>query len=215
MQKIFVQETILQMNAVPCDRVRDSLLGEYIPVYVIAPDTATKYILAEKIHDYFEKLQYKTNKKFDDYIKYFMAALDDLVEPHIAKMPTAKKNEPVPVVPRARKYYEKATAIRKNLKTVSELRDYTRMMLCLYAAVIGSEEERISNFDFGISCLDPVVIEASLKGEKEATLFGMKNPKPRFDTTDPYTLDTCFFVIVIIMLYTIIGDSFEEDQSHE
>lgn len=203
------------MNTVPCNRVRGALLGEYIPVHVIAPDTATKYILAEKIHDYFEKLQYKTNKKFDDYIKYFMATLDDLVEPHIAKTPAAKKNEPVPVVPRARKYYEKANSIRKNLKTVSELTDYTRLMLCLYAAIIGSDEERICNFDFSISCLDPVVIEATLKGEKESTLFGMKNPKPRFDTTDPYTSDTCFFVIAIIMLYTIIGDSFEEDLSHE
>ena len=215
MQKAFVQETILDMNTIPCERVKDSLLGEYIPLHVITPDTATKYVLAEKIHDYFEKLQYKTNKKFEDYIKSFMATLDDLVEPHIAKTPTAKKNEPVPVTPRARKYYEKATSIKKSLKSISELIDYTRLMLCLYTAIINSDEERISNFDFGINCLDPIAIEASLKGEKEATLFGMKNPKPRFDTSDPYTSDTCFFVIAIIMLYTIIGGSLEEDLSHE
>ncbi len=215
MLKSFVQETILTLSPVSFDRLKTALLGEYIPLHVIAPENVTKDVMAEKVYDYFEKLQYKNNKKFEDHIKSFMATLDSLVEPHVAKVPQAKKNEPAPVVPRARKYYEKATGIRKSLETVSELIDYTRVMMCLYAMAIKSTDERISNFDFSIFCLDPVAIEASLKAEKESVLFGMKNPKPRFDTTEPYTADTCFFVIAIVLLYTIIGDSLEEDQSHE
>lgn len=211
----FIQDTILAMRPVAFEQLKNTLVGEYVSLHVIAPENVSKEILAEKIFDYFEKLQYKTNKKFEDHIKSFMSTLDSLVEPHVAKVPQVKKNEPAPAVPRARKYYEKATAIRKSLETVSELIDYTRVMMCLYAMAIKSTDERISNFDFSIFCLDPVAIEASLKAEKESVLFGMKNPKPRFDTTEPYTADTCFFVIAIVLLYTIIGDSLEEGLSYE
>lgn len=215
MQQSFVQETILAMNPVTFDRLKAALLGEYIQFRIVTPESITKEILAEKLHDYFEKIQYKTGKKFEDLLKNYMAELDSLVEPHVAKTPQAKKNEPAPITPRSRKYYEKAVEIKKALKGLSELTDYSRLMLCLYAAIINSGEEKISNLDFALTCLKPDVIVAALKNEKESVLFGKKNPKPWFDTSDPYAIDSSFFVIVIIMLYAIIGDSLEEGLDNE
>ena len=211
----FVRETVLNTGPVSFDRLKTTLLGEYIQLRIVTPESVTKEVLAEKIHDYFEKIQLKTGKKFEDLLKSYTAELDALVEPHVAKMPPVKKNEPAPAVPRSRKYYEKAAELRKAVKAVPELVDYTRLMLCLYTAIISSEEDRISNLDFSLTCLDPDKIEAALKSETESVLFGMKNPKPRFDTSDPYTTDSCFFVIVIILLYAIIGDSLEEGLDNE
>lgn len=215
MQYSFVQETILHMGPVSFERMKATLLGEYIVFRSVAPENVTKEVFSEKLYDHFEKIQYKTGKKFEDLIKSYMAELDALVEPHVAKMPQMKKNEPAPAVPRSRKYYEKAAELRKSVKAISELVDYTRLMLCLYAAILNSEEDRINNFDFSLNCLDPDIIEAALKSETESVLFGMKNPKPRFDTSDPYSTDSSFFVIVIILLYAIIGDSLEEGLDNE
>lgn len=144
-----------------------------------------------------------------------MAELDSLVEPHVAKTLQSKKNEPTPITPRSRKYYEKAVEIKKAVKGLSEITDYSRLMLCLYAAIINNGEERISNLDFSLTCLKPDVIVAALRNEKESALFGKKNPKPRFDTSDPCSIDSSFFVILIIMLYAIIGDSLEEGLDNE
>ena len=215
MQQRFVQETILAMKPVAFDRLKVALLGEYIQFRIVTPESITKEIFAEKLHDYFEKIQYKTGKKFEDLLKNYMAELDSLVEPHVAKTPQSKKNEPAPITPRSRKYYEKALEINKNLKGLTELTDYSRIMLCIYAAIINSSEEKIKNMDFALTSLIPDVIIAALKNEKESALFGKKNPKPRFDTSDPYATDSSFFVIVIIMLYAIIGDSLEEGLDNE
>lgn len=215
MQHSFVQETILALNPESFDRLKAALLGEYIQFRIVTPESVTKEILAEKLYDYFEKIQYKTGKKFEDLLKNYMAELDSLVEPHVAKTPQAKKNEPAPITPRSRKYYEKAVEIRKSWKSLSDLTDYSRFMLCLYAAIISNGENSISNLDYSLSCLKPNVIVTTLKNKKESALFGKKNPKPRFDTSDPYTTDSSFFVIVIIMLYAIIGDSFEEGLDNE
>lgn len=215
MQHCFVQDTILSMGPVSFNRMKEALLREYIQFHIVEPENVTKTVLIEKLYDYFEKIQYKAGKKFEDLIKNYMAELDSLVEPHVAKTPQAKKNEPAPVTPRSRKYYDKAAELRKSVKDIHDLIDYSRVMLCLYAAIIKSDEERITNFDFSLDCLDPEAIEVALKKETESVLFGMKNPKPRFDTTDPYTTDRSFFIIVIILLYAIIGDSLEEGLDNE
>lgn len=215
MQNSFVQETILSMSPVAFRRLKEVLVGKYISFHTIVPENVTQEILAEKLHDYFEKICYKTGKKFDDQLKAYMAALDSVVEPNVAKNQQAKKNEPAPPPYRSRKYYEKAAEIRKNMKSMSELTDYTRLMMCLYAAIIKDGGEKIQNLDFAVSSLHPDVIEAALKAEKESVLFGIKNPKSRFNTSDPYSMDTCFFVIAIILLYTIIGDSLVEGMDNE
>lgn len=212
MRNSFVQETIMAMGPVSFECLKMALLGEYISFRLIAPEQVTKEILAEKLLDYFEKFQYKTGKKFEDLLKNYASVLDSLVEPHVAKAPQGKKKEPMP---RARKYYEKAAELRKTIKGFSELRDYSRLMLCLYAAIINNDSDKISNLDYSLECLNPDAIEAALKDEKESTLFGKKNPKSRFDTSDLYSIDTSFYVIVLIMLYAIIGDSLEEDVGDE
>lgn len=215
MQNSFIQETILSLNPIAFHQLKEALVGKYISFHSIVSENVTQDILAEKLHDYFEKIYYKTGKKFDDQLKAYMAALDSVVEPNVAKNQQAKKNEPAPPVYRSRKYYEKAAEIRKSVKSMPELIDYSRLMMCLYAAIIKNGGEKIQNLDFAVSSLDSEAIETALRAEKESILFGKKNPKPRFDISDPYSMNTCFFVIAIILLYTIIGDSIEEGTDHE
>jgi hypothetical protein len=203
------------MGSSSFERLKAALLEEYIQFCIVTPDNVTKEIMAEKLCDYFEKFQYKSGKKFEDLVKSYMTELDSLVEPRVAQTPAAKKSEPVPVVPRARRYYEKAAEIKKSLKNISELIDYSRLMLCLYAAIINSGDEKITNFDFSLTCLEPNAIEAALKNEKGTAWLGKKNPKPRFDTSDPYTTDRSFFVLLILQMYAIIGDSNEEGLENE
>ena len=138
MQQRFVKETILAMNPVAFGRMKSALVGEYIQFRIVTPERITKETLAEKLHDYFEKIQYKTGKKFDDLLKNYTAVLDSLVEPHVAKTPQSKKNEPTPITPRSRKYYEKSVEIKQALKSLTDLTDYSRLMLCLYASIINS-----------------------------------------------------------------------------
>lgn len=208
MQNIFVQETILTMGPVSFELLKKALLKKYISFHIVAPDNVTREILAEKLHDYFEKVQYKTHKKFDDLMKDYVTKLDNVVRPYVARTPNIKKGEPV--VPRSRKYYEKATEIGKSIKSVQELLDYSRLMMCLYAAIIKSGKGTIDTLDFAVSSLEPTAIEAALLIEEEPMLFGTTH---RFDTSNPYTIDTCFFVIAVIMLHIIIGnraDNIEE-----
>lgn len=221
MQDIFVQETILTMNPVSFEQLKKALLEKYISFHIMASKNVTKEILAEKLHDYFEKVQYNTHKKFDDLIKDYVAKLDAVVKPHVAKTPNAKKGEPV-TIPRSRKYYEKAAEIGKSMNSLQALIDYTRLMMCLYAEFIKSGEDIIDNLDFAVSSLDPAAIVKALKAEKksdvlekikESSFLGKapvisknaESPKARFNTSDPYNLDSCFFVIAVIMLYTIKG----------
>ena len=215
MQISFIQETILSMNPIAFCRLKEALVGKYISFHTIVPENVTQEILAEKLHDYFEKIYYKTGKKFDDQLKAYMSALDSVVEPGVAKNQQAKKNEPAPPGYRSRKYYERAAEIRKSMKSMPELIDYTRLMMCLYTAIINNGGEKIQNLDFAVSSLDPDAVETALRAEKESVLFGKKNSKLRFDTSDPYSMDSCFFVMVIILLYTIIGDSLEEGMGNE
>jgi len=215
MQNSFIQETIFTLNPIAFHRLKEALVGKYISFHTIGTESVTQEILAEKLHDYFEKIYYKTGKKFADQLKAYMAVLDSVVEPNIAKNQQAKKNEPAPPVYRSRKYYEKAAEIRKSMKSMSGLIDYTRLTMCLYAAIIRNGGEKIKNLDFALSSLDPDAIETALRAENESVLFGKKNSKPRFDTSDPYSMDSYFFVIAIILLYAIIGDSLEEGIDNE
>jgi len=215
MQSDFIQKSVLSMEQIPFERLKSSLLGEYIRFRVIDYDDVTKEILAEKLHDYFDKVEYRTGKKFGDLVKNYVSELDSLVEPHIAKAPATKKNEPEPTVPRARRFYEKAVEIKNNRKDFAALIDYSRIMLCLYTAIINSGHETITNLDFALSCLKFDMVEAALKKEKENVLLGMLNQKPRFNISDPYTVDGVFFVFLIIIFYTIIGISVGEDINNE
>ena len=202
--KEFITETVNQFNKAKFDSIKQSLLGEYIRFNFISKEDVSQTIFEEKLCDYFEKLQLKTSRVFDKQLQSYTDGLNAIVEDRIAKAPKPKKDSKEPVaVPRARQYYDKARTILKSRDlTVRNIIDYSRIMLCLYVEIINNNFKPIENFDFSADCLDQNLIINAMKDEKRKAL----TLKYRFDTKELYSLDTCVFIMAIIMLHTIANE---------
>ena len=203
----FVKSTVYSLQPDIYEQVKTALVPEYISFSIIPEDSITNEILSEKLCDYVEKLELKTGKSFDKYVDIYLRDLDDIVERRIKKTPQPRKNDSTPVVvPRARKYYEKAVSLKKT-RTLSpkHLIDYTRIMLCLYAAIIKNGFKEIDNFDFSSDCLEPVEIIGAMKNEQEPVAIKI-GKKQRFDIKELYCSDTCTFILTIVLAYKILND---------
>lgn len=210
----FVKSTVCTLEPDIYQLLQKTLVGEYLSFSIILDSEITQDILAEKICDYFEKLELKTGKNFEKFINSYMDNIEVLVDQYVVKTPQSKKKDSDPViVSRARKYLEKAQSIRKvRSLSVRNLIDFTRITMCLYTAAISNNHKEISNFDFSVACIDPDIIIASLKDE-ESTILKIR--KKRFDIRDLYCSDTCTFIVAIIILYKIVGDKIQGEYYHE
>ncbi|MFR2041691.1 MAG: hypothetical protein ACLS4A_01750 [Oscillospiraceae bacterium] len=88
--------------------------------------------------------------------------------------------------------------------------DYTRIMMCLYAAIIKNNGKEIQNFDFATSSLKIDDIILAMKEEQDALPFNVIKKK-KFDTVDPYGMDAITFILAITLLYKITGENLEEE----
>lgn len=204
----FVREAILNLDSEVFESVKHILVEEYLRFSVLDSNDITAKVLAEKACDYFEKVELDSGKSFDKIISSYMNDLDSVVEPRVERIPQQKKKDSTPVyIPRARKYYDKAVALKKkpNL-TYRLLVDYTRIMLCLYMAEIKSGFNTISDFDFASTCLEPIKILRALREEKAPRqLPGGK--KKRFTTEDVYGSSNCMLILVVIILHVIMNEN--------
>ncbi len=214
--KDFIEETLYYLDDATFELAKKALVGEYLSFFIIDEESISQEVLSEKICDYFEKLEIKTGKSFDKYIENYIDSIDSIVGPRIAKTPQQKKNSESPVVvPRSRIYYDKAMSIKKARNTYTRsLIDFSRMMFCLYSAIIGNNFQVIQSFNFSSSCLDPEKIVDAMK-EETSSFVARIGKKNRFDTKELYSPDTCTFIIAIIVLYTIISEKVIGDYYHE
>lgn len=193
----FMQTTVSNSDSALFNELRDVLVDEYLPLHLAPKEELTANILCEKLCDYFEKIELKTGKTFEKVVEKFTLDLDSVVSERIAKEPKPKKNKPTPPTPRARKYYEKSCYLRKhNKESKHGLLDYTRIILCLYSAIISNGFKEIEDFNLSVSGVNLTKLIESLR--KETTLLGKKQ---RFDTKDPYTSDRSTFILLVIMFY--------------
>ncbi len=203
--KEFVDKTINSFDEESFLMIKRSLVGEYLDFSFVKEGDITKEVLSEKVCDYFGKVELKTWKSFNEQLQVYIDNLKSLVKDYIAEEPKPKKKDTTPAeTPRARKYYVKAIAIRdpKNM-SLRKLIDYTRIMLCLYTAIVSNNHKTIEDFDYSADCLDQNIIINAMKNEKSKRKVKGKN---RFNTEDLYSLDTCTFVITVIMLQTIADE---------
>lgn len=209
-----VKTTVLDMDQDIFEMLKKALVGEYLSFSIIDAEEITKEILAEKICDYFEKLELKTGKAFEKHLDAYIGNVESIVGGRVAKAPQQKKKDAAPiVVPRARKYYEKAMNVKNTRSiTVRQLKDYTRIMMCLYVAIIKNNYKEIDNMDYSAACIDPDAIISSMKNEQDMLL---KLKKPKFDIKELYCSDTCTFIIAIIVLYAIVGEKVQGEYYHE
>lgn len=214
--KNLVEETICNLTEPVFEELKQLLLGEYISFSIIDHENVTKDILAEKVCDYFCTLEIKTGKTFDKHIESYMDDLDSIVSPRVAKTPQAKKGDKTPVVvPRSRRYYEKAVTTKEDKKlSPTQLFDYSRIMMCLYTAAIKNEDKPIDNFDYAAECLSPESIVDALKSE-EISIVHTRLKKKRFDMKDLYSDDVCTLILSILMLFSIINEKVEGENDHE
>ena len=214
--KSFLLSTMGDLDTPVFEELKKLLIGDYITFAIVKPKDIKKSILAEKLYDYFGTLEIKTGTSFDKELTIYMNSLNAIVEPHIAKTPPTKKGDTQPSsIPRARKYYEKVVKIKDNKKlTFSQVMDYSRIMLCLYAAIIKSKKEAINNFDYSLDCLNPKQILRSMKKE-EVSILIPPSKKQRFNTEELYSNDTCTLIITALMLCAMANRKVERDDDHE
>lgn len=194
----FIQTTVIDLNATLYKELRDTLIDEYLPVFLVQKEDLSSTVLAEKLCDYFEKIELKTSRTFDKTVEKYMKDLDSIVCDRIAKELKPKNNKTTPATSRARKYYEKACEFRRlNEDSVRVLIDYTRIMLCLYMAIINGDKKEINDFRYSMSELNLTKIIESLYKEKGALLW----QKTRFEIKDPYTSDRSTFIMLVIIFY--------------
>ena len=201
-RKEFVKKIIYDLSDEKFERLKTILTDKkYIPVYFAVNDAINREFFAEKISDYFEKVELVAGaKKFDELIEKFAESIDDVVRDRIDRK---SKN-----INRARRYYNSTSSMRKSgLKTFEQILDYSRIMLCLYMAVINHGYKDISDFDFASEVLAGKNIMVSLRTEKKSGILGKSR---MFDTTAPYGMDRCTFIIVI-MMYQYIKNWEQED----
>ena len=212
----FVKGTICKLEQPAFEELKQQLLGEYISFTIMEHKDVTIPVLAEKVCDYFSMLEVKTGRSFDKHIESYMNNWDAIVGPHIARTPQAKKGDRTPVeVPRARKYYEKIITLKgvKNLSR-TDLFDYSRIMMCLYTAILKSKGNPVENFDFAADCLVPEEIIESMRNEEVSGKFS-SSKKKRFNTKELYSSDTCTFILSILILFLIINGKVEGETGHE
>ena len=157
-------------------------------------NTASSLEVAEKLYDHFEKVELKNRCDFNKLIKAYFKSMNDIIEPSIEK---AK------VQTRAQKYYEKAVEISKLKQlTFQDLLDYSRIVICLYIAIIKNRSVPISNFDLSLECLDLELILDNISKETVAAI-GLKKRKDRFDLSDSYGMDVCVLLVFTLLLFKL------------
>ncbi len=211
-----VKSTVMELDANSFDALSKAIVGEFLSFSIIQENEVSKSVLAEKICDYFEKLELHTRKSFEKQIESYMNNLDAIVGRRIAKAVQPAKKDATPIeTPRARKYYDKALLI-KSQKPLSprQLMDYSRFMFCLYAEIIKNEYKEIENLNYSVTCLNPEVIINSMKNEP-GTDFPVFNMIMKFEIKNPYSSDPGTFIIALIVLHKLLADKVQGEYYHE
>ena len=205
--KDFVSNTVAIFEEEIFQSTKRILMDDYLVFSILDKDDVNREILAEKICDYFEKVELETGKSFENQVKEYMDNLDAIVEDRVARVPKQKKKEKDPVeVSRARKYYEKAIEIKESRNNdLEKLIDYSRIMLCLYVGYIDNNYKYIKDFDLSVDCLDLNKIITNMKKEKSIKL-PLIGAREKFNIKNLHSMDTCTFVMTILMLQTIMNE---------
>ena len=197
-----ILETFSNLTSDLFDEVKNTVVDELIHFSVLKKDEISPVILSEKVCDYIEKVQLSTGKAFEQQVEEYISKLDAIVGNRIAKPVKADKEKGEGKMPRARKYYERACVLKKSYTTKQGLIDYSRIMMCLYMAILANNFELITDFNYSIDCLNLFEIMNAMRNEKTDLFVGI-GKKNRFDTKDEYGIDRCTFVLIVLMYYCI------------
>lgn len=193
----FLNKIVMKFDEVCLSNIKEALNNKYITFTFIKGDV-TKEVFIEKLNDYLVQIMLKNNGSFDDLIKSYTNDMKSLVKSKL----TGDS--------RASKYYDLANAKidYKSLNT-DEIVDFSRIILCMYNAIIKNKHKDINNFDLSLNNIKLSTILDSMDKEKTAQVdlgvvdFGSKL---KFDTRDKYSSDAFTYVMVIIMYYHLMNN---------
>ncbi len=196
--KEFVANTILKFDDDIFARMREFFVNNgYISFAFCSLDSVSKEQFADKLCDYFEKVEIRNSKTFDKLIDKFITGLDFVIGFRVAKEQKPSKKNPVHFIPRARKYYDKACEIKKT-RCHQSLVDYSRIMMCLYAEIIKTNGKEITEINYASECLNLESIVESMKAEQNRF-----QKTPKFNLKESLNEDTCSFVLLAVLYFYI------------
>jgi len=194
-RKEFIENTVLKFEDDIFSELKEFIINQgYINFSFYSLNSISRELFAEKLLDYFEKVEINTSKNFDKLLEKYISNIDSIVSGKIAKEQKANKKNPVHYIPRARKYYNKAASVKKNA-TMQSLVDYSRIMMCLYTEIINTEEKEISDINYASECLNLKDIIDAMKEEQNPLIKSSK-----FNLKDSYG-DDFYTLIMITIIY--------------
>lgn len=207
-KKELLKNTILSLDSDSYFEFKTYFFKEFFVFKFLDDSEVTQGIFAEKLYDYFEKVELSNNKDFSTLLQKYMQSLDDKVSKYIEKSPR-KKNAETKDIPRARKYYNKIIEYKKqNNIDYNRLRDYSRIMFCLYVEII-NRNDIITNFDYSVSSLKSSKLIQSMKESETPKNNVTKNIIEKknvlFGQNKEFSFEMCSRVIAIIVLFEIIN----------
>ena len=155
-----IKECVIELESKSFLYLKDTLIADYFDFKFIQDGSITREILAEKITDYFEKVELKNNKKFEKILEFYFNHLENFVAKRVPEK-TTRKNKDITsvIVPRTKRYFEKAKQLRAlKFNNVRQIIDYNRILMCLLVEIVKQNNKEVTNFDFSTRCLDEMII---------------------------------------------------------
>ena len=202
-----IKECVIELESKSFLYLKDTLVVDYLDFRFIQDSSITREILAEKITDYIEKVELKNNKKFEKLLEFYCNHLENYVAKRVPEKTTGRNKETASViVPRSRRYFEKAKQLRTlKFTNVRQIIDYNRILMCLLVEIIKNDNKEVANFDFSTSCLDETLIIPCIEKILEEDLFSIFNKKSQGIIMDKgfYSFEVCSLILSIIFLNKI------------
>lgn len=189
------------------EEMKSMLLEKYITFSIVSNEKITKEMVCEKLCDYIEKTLIKTDKSFDSLMNKYMDALEDLVKDYLENPSGEDENgKSVSLDSRATKYFKQAEQKRKDKDhPFVGLEDFSRVMFCLYTAIIKNKRQPIQDFEYAFSCVKCQSLINAMESEeiKEKRIFNIKvaDSTKRFNLKKKYNIDSFIMVMTIMMYY--------------
>lgn len=209
----FLKHTVMTLEPADFEGLKDTLLAHtHIAFSIVSPDMVTQAVLAEKLCDYFKTIELLNKTNFSMLLEEYCKNLCSLVESRKGGGLSKPGKKEVPS--RAWIYYNKAVQLSEHRTDISAMIDFTRIVLCLYTAIIAAEYKEISDFNFAADSLNVEQILCSFKSETTENLL-KRTKHSRFEFENPYSKDSASLVIAIILLHKILNDSLEGETKYE
>lgn len=202
----FISDTVMTLSPANFERLRNALTEDCIKFWYVPKENVTPEILAEKLYDHFLKTYAVTGVPFEKQVFQYIKSVSDLVDSHVEEVKEAVDG--TEVASRARQFYENAQEIKASRSaSTKDILEFSRLMFCLYAATLHDRLNKIQDFEYSATVINPEEIVDSMKKETTEAILGIKHKV--FSLEGTYSQDISTMIIAMVSLYKIVEDCVE------